>query len=202
MATRSRRLAAKQTREAELLRERFDEIFWMEDLQCYALALDGEKRPCCVRTSNAGHTLMSGIAHPQRAEALARRVNTSDAEAVLLSGTGLPTVGVLASLEQELGKPVVSDLREGKVTLPLVLALERAPQARPKVEAVLNERGFQSVAPEEILGLVRQSGAVERTQARAAELAAAAHRALEPFADSTYKRALEALPQFVLSRDY
>ena len=44
----------------------------------------------------------------QRAEALARRVNTSDAEAVLLSGTGLPTVGVLASLEQELGKPVVS----------------------------------------------------------------------------------------------
>lgn len=103
---------------------------------------------------------------------------------------------------ERLGKPVVSDLREGKVTLPLVLALERMPQARPKVEAVLNDRGFQSVAPEEILGLVRESGAVERTQARAAELAAEAHRALEPFADSTYKRALEALPQFVLSRDY
>ncbi len=103
---------------------------------------------------------------------------------------------------ERLGKPVVSDLREGKMTLPLVLALERQPHARPKVEAVLNERGFQSVTSEEILSLVRESGAVERTQSRAAELVKESLRTLEPFADSTYKRALEALPQFVLSRDY
>jgi len=101
-----------------------------------------------------------------------------------------------------LGKPVMSDLREGKVTLPLVLALERAPQARERVETALAERGFHSVTPEEILGIVRQSGAVERTQSRAADLVAEAHRALGPFPDSTYKRALEALPQFVLARDY
>ncbi len=101
-----------------------------------------------------------------------------------------------------LGKPGMSDLREGKVTLPLVLALERAPQARERVETVLAERGFHSVTPEEILGIVRQSGAVERTQSRAADLVAEAHRALEPFPDSTYKRALEALPQFILTRDY
>jgi maleate cis-trans isomerase len=44
----------------------------------------------------------------QRAYQLARRANTPDAEAVLLSGTGLPTVGVLEVLEQDLGKPVIS----------------------------------------------------------------------------------------------
>ena len=101
-----------------------------------------------------------------------------------------------------LGKPVMSDLREGKVTLPLVLALERAPQARKQVETVLAERGFLSVTPEEILGLVRESGAIERAQSRAADLVAEAHHALEPFPDSTYKRALEALQHFVLTRDY
>src|SRR5574341_1728333 len=72
------------------------------------------------------------------------------------------------SSPERLGKPVMNDLREGKVTLPLVLALERAPQATNQIDAVLAERGFHSVTPEEILGLVRESGAVERTQSRAA----------------------------------
>jgi glycogen debranching enzyme len=52
------------------LRQRFDEAFWDEALATYALALDGDKRPCRVRTSNAGHALMSGIALPERAERL------------------------------------------------------------------------------------------------------------------------------------
>ncbi len=103
---------------------------------------------------------------------------------------------------ERLGKPVVSDLREGKVTVPLVLALAARPAARATVEAVLAEKGFASMKPEEIVSLVRESGAVERTHERAGELIAAAVRALEPFPDSPYKRALETIPQFVLSRDY
>jgi glycogen debranching enzyme len=73
---------------ADRLRERFDQVFWMEDLQCYALALDGAKRPCRVRTSNAGHALLCGIAYPHRAEALARTL-TSPA---FISGWGVRTV--------------------------------------------------------------------------------------------------------------
>ncbi|MGH9812203.1 MAG: polyprenyl synthetase family protein [Candidatus Acidiferrales bacterium] len=103
---------------------------------------------------------------------------------------------------ERLGKPVVSDLREGKVTLPLVFALDESPTAREKVQTVLAEKGFSSVKPEEIVALVRESGAVERTRARGSELVAEALRALEPFPDSVFKRALEAIPQFVLSRDY
>jgi len=103
---------------------------------------------------------------------------------------------------ERLGKPVVSDLREGKVTLPLVFALDETPTAREKVQTVLAEKGFSSVKPEEIVALVRESGAIERTRARGSELVAAALGALEPFPDSVFKRALEAIPQFVLLRDY
>ena len=47
------------------LRERFEQAFWCEELSTYALALDGDKRPCRVRTSNAGQCLFTGIAEPR-----------------------------------------------------------------------------------------------------------------------------------------
>lgn len=63
-------LAATQRARAEVLREQFERDFWMEDLGAYALALDGEKRPCRVVSSNAGHCLLTGIVAPERAERL------------------------------------------------------------------------------------------------------------------------------------
>ena len=51
-------------RQADRLRERFEAAFWCDDLGTYALALDGDKRPCRVRSSNAGHCLFTGIADP------------------------------------------------------------------------------------------------------------------------------------------
>lgn len=56
--------------EADDLRARFEEQFWCEDLSTYALALDGQKRPCRVRASNAGHCLFTGIASPEHAKRL------------------------------------------------------------------------------------------------------------------------------------
>lgn len=104
---------------------------------------------------------------------------------------------------ERLGKPVVSDLREGKITLPLVYALEATgTEGRNKVAAVLREKDFISVRPEEIVQLVRESGAVERTRAKAGQLAAAALANLEGFPDSIYRRALKAVPGFILNRDY
>ena len=58
--------------QAETLRQRFEDRFWLDELGCYALALDGRKQPCRVLSSNAGHALFAGIASPERAAQLAR----------------------------------------------------------------------------------------------------------------------------------
>jgi glycogen debranching enzyme len=59
--------ADEWNRRAAGLKAQFDEAFWCEDLGTYALALDGEKRPCRVRTSNPGHCLFTGIVPAERA---------------------------------------------------------------------------------------------------------------------------------------
>jgi len=56
--------------QAATLGRHFEEAFWCDEISTYALALDGHKRPCRVRTSNAGQVLFSGIAKPERAEAV------------------------------------------------------------------------------------------------------------------------------------
>ena len=64
--------AAELSDRAHSLAERFECDFWDEELSTYNLALDGEKRPCRVRASNAGHCLFSGIANPEHAQRTAR----------------------------------------------------------------------------------------------------------------------------------
>ncbi len=63
--------AARLREQAERLKRNFNRDFWCEELDTYALALDGDKRPCKVRSSNAGHALYTGIADPQYARRLA-----------------------------------------------------------------------------------------------------------------------------------
>jgi glycogen debranching enzyme len=63
--------AEKLKAEATLLAERFEQAFWCEDLGTYALALDGDKQPCKVRTSNAGQLLFSGMVRADRARMVA-----------------------------------------------------------------------------------------------------------------------------------
>ena len=58
--------------EAARLRMQFDAAFWCESLGTYAMALDGQKKACLVRTLNAGQVLFSGIANPERAAAVAK----------------------------------------------------------------------------------------------------------------------------------
>jgi glycogen debranching enzyme len=64
--------AATLRAQAETLQKQFEQQFWLEDLGTYALALDGQKKPCRVRTSNAGHCLFAGIASPEHARRAAR----------------------------------------------------------------------------------------------------------------------------------
>ena len=105
--------------------------------------------------------------------------------------------------ESRLGKPVMSDLTEGKVTLPLIYAMEKGgADARKKIETVLRERKFDTVQPGEIRELVEATGALDRTRATAAALTEAGVKALSTFPDSPERRLLEAVPRFILARDY
>src|SRR5208282_1162458 len=76
--------------EAEQLAERFEDAFWCEEIGTYALALDGDKQPCRVATSNAGQVLFSGIARGDRAERIVRLLM----EPGFFSGWGVRTVAV------------------------------------------------------------------------------------------------------------
>jgi glycogen debranching enzyme len=75
-------------KKAESLQRRFDERFFDPALGTYVLALDGEKSPCRVRASNAGHALFAGIAYPERAKAVARTLMGSSS----FCGWGIRTV--------------------------------------------------------------------------------------------------------------
>jgi glycogen debranching enzyme len=80
--------AQELRQKAETLRAQFEDAFWSEDLSTYALALDGEKRPCRVRTSNAGHCLWSGIADIERARRTALTLLSPES----FSGWGIRTL--------------------------------------------------------------------------------------------------------------
>jgi glycogen debranching enzyme len=73
---------------AERLRTRFDAAFWDDELGMYALALDGEKRPCRVRSSNAAHCLYTGLARADRAE----RVKDQLLDSEMFCGWGVRTL--------------------------------------------------------------------------------------------------------------
>jgi glycogen debranching enzyme len=67
-------LARSLSAKANALRARFEEAFWCEDLGTYALALDGGKKPCRVRSSNAAHAMFTGIMSPERARLVANDI--------------------------------------------------------------------------------------------------------------------------------
>jgi glycogen debranching enzyme len=80
--------AAELDRQADGLRKKFESAFWLDDLGTYALALDGDKRPCRVRSSNAGQCLFAGIATSGRARRIARGLMAPDT----FSGWGVRTL--------------------------------------------------------------------------------------------------------------
>ena len=86
---RDKALAERLEQEADELRRRFDEAFWVEERGgFYALALDGQKRPVDSRTSNMGHLLWTGIVPPERVGAVVDQLLSED----LWSGWGIRTM--------------------------------------------------------------------------------------------------------------
>ncbi len=101
-----------------------------------------------------------------------------------------------------LGKPVGGDLREGKVTLPIIRLLAGGdPAARALVAAVVEDRDVTLERWADITRLLRQSGAIDYATARAGEYAMAARQKLAVFPDGPERDALAALADFVLLRD-
>jgi octaprenyl-diphosphate synthase len=107
----------------------------------------------------------------------------------------------LTSTADVLGKPVASDLKEGKMTLPVFFALSRGnPEDTKKVQQVLDEREFRSVDRAEILRLVQQSNGLDRTRTLATNYATRAIQLLGEFPPSIYRDAMIRIPEFILTR--
>ena len=108
----------------------------------------------------------------------------------------------LTASEDILGKPVGSDLREGKVTLAVIHALERCtPDERWLIETVLRERAFKSVSHGQVLDILNRYGSLDAAMADAHGYADDARAALRSFPDSEIKRALLWAPDFVVERE-
>jgi len=108
----------------------------------------------------------------------------------------------LTASEDVLGKPVASDLREGKATMAVIHALERCtPPERTSIETVLRDRAFNGVTHAEIVEILERYGSLQAATNRAAQYAESARNSICAFPDSEIKRALLWAPDFVVARD-
>jgi octaprenyl-diphosphate synthase len=106
------------------------------------------------------------------------------------------------SSTEVLGKPVVSDLKEGKLTLPLILALPHATgDERRLVERIASDRSLGSASPADVIAIANKYDGIAETRKIAREYAARARAALATFAPSPAREALEFALEFVMSRD-
>ncbi len=108
----------------------------------------------------------------------------------------------LTADEAVLGKPVASDLREGKATLAVIHALEHCTlQERKAIVTVLADQGFSTVSYKAVLDTLRRHGSLDYAMRIASRHAEEAKAAIETLPDSEYKRALLWVPDFVVTRD-
>ena len=108
----------------------------------------------------------------------------------------------LTATEEVLGKPVASDLREGKATLSVIHSIDHGTaRDRQAIQRVLDDRSFERVSREEIQQILARNGSVEYAMAAAERHAEESRKALAPLPDSEFKRALLWVPDFVVARD-
>ena len=108
----------------------------------------------------------------------------------------------LTASEEVLGKPVASDLREGKATLAVIHAFDHGTASdRKAIQRVLDDRSFENVSRQQIQEALVRNGSVEYAMAAADRYAGQARQALAGFSDSDFKRALLWVPEFVVARD-
>jgi len=105
--------------------------------------------------------------------------------------------------EKKLGKPIMNDLREGKVTLPVIYLLqENVPEHRRMVETILHERGFNTVATDALLAALQSYDCIPRAMAFAQSWADKARKDISDFPPSRYRDALEFIADFIIDRKH
>ena len=108
----------------------------------------------------------------------------------------------LTASEAVLGKPVASDLREGKATLAVIHSCDHGKASdRQAIQRVLDDRSFENVSRGQVREILVRNGSVEYAMAVADRYAEQARRLLAPFPDSDYKRALLWAPDYVVARE-
>ena len=108
----------------------------------------------------------------------------------------------LTAAEDVLGKPVASDLREGKATLAVIHALERGTGAdREAIRTVLADRSFDNISHPQILEILHRHGSISYAMDTACAYAEAARMTIADLPNSDAKRALLWVPGFVTTRD-
>jgi octaprenyl-diphosphate synthase len=108
----------------------------------------------------------------------------------------------LTATEEVLGKPVASDLREGKATLAVIHSFEHGTAAdRETIQRVLDDRSFENVSRTDVQEILVRNGSVEYAMAAADRYAEQGRFALADMPDSEFKRALLWVPDFVVARE-
>lgn len=105
------------------------------------------------------------------------------------------------SSDDVLGKPAGADLVEGKVSLPLIFLLQRAPEMRSALQSVISDGGYATVARGAILEALERTGALDLAKERAVKYAESARASLEGLDHTPYTEALASIPAYIVERD-
>jgi octaprenyl-diphosphate synthase len=108
----------------------------------------------------------------------------------------------LTATEEVLGKPVASDLREGKATLAVIHSFDHGTAAdRQAIQRVLDDRSFENVGRQQIKDILIRNGSVSYAMSVADRYAEQSRKALAGMPESDFKRALLWVPDFVVARE-
>jgi octaprenyl-diphosphate synthase len=104
--------------------------------------------------------------------------------------------------EKALGKPVFSDLNEGRITLPLIYTMNNdGAMNRKRITTILKEKDLSKETQKEILEIIQSNGALDYTYKKAEEYSSKSQQIISQFPESVHRKALILIPEYFLTRN-